>query len=261
MPAYLCIDIGNTQICIALIRGEEVLSEYHIPSAPPCPPAEYTAGIRRVLSSLPPEHREIRGAVISSVVPRLTRPLRDAVKAVLQKTALIVDHRLPLGLKIRYEDPSEVGADRICNAAAALKRYPAPLIIVDMGTATTFDVISEHKEYLGGVIMPGLETAGRDLFRRAARLPEVNFDFPAKVIGTRTRESLQAGLMWGTIDQIDGMIQRICKEWHKEQVTVVATGGLSEVIAPRSRYIRHVDRSLTLFGMKYIFEEVSGERT
>ena len=143
----------------------------------------------------------------------------------------------------------------------ALNRYKAPLIVVDMGTATTFDVVSEHREYLGGVIMPGLETAGHDLFKRAAKLSRVRFDFPEKVIGTRTKESLQSGLMWGTVDQIDGLIQRISNEWKKEHITIIATGGLSEVIAPHSKYIQHVNKALTLLGMIDIYHQVHGDRS
>ncbi len=258
MPVYLCIDIGNTHIVCAVIKGEAILNEARVPSSPLLPVTEYAAMIRKVLNNASLQERDIRGSVISSVVPRLTPPFRRASTEVLNTDALIVDHRLPLNLKILYDDPAEVGADRICNAVAALERYPAPLIIVDMGTATTFDIVNEKREYCGGVIMPGLETAGRDLFERAARLPKVEFDFPEKVIGTRTRESLQSGLMWGTIDQIDGLIKRICDEWKKKKISVIATGGLSGIIAPRSRYIKHVDKALTLFGMKYIFEQLSG---
>ncbi len=260
MPVYLCIDAGNTQIVTALVRDDEIVSEQRVPSSPVLPGPEYSGLLRRHLEEAMLRPEDITGCVISSVVPHLTTTLKDACVKTCGCRVLIVDHRLPLDLKILYDDPSEVGADRICNAVAALERYRAPLIVVDMGTATTFDIVNGQREYVGGVIMPGLETAGRDLFRRAARLPDVTFDFPEKVIGTRTCESLRSGLMWGTIDQIDGMIQRICHEWGEHPVTVIATGGLSGVIAPRSRYIRHVDKSLTLFGMKYIFEQVYGEK-
>ncbi|MBN2781065.1 MAG: type III pantothenate kinase [Candidatus Marinimicrobia bacterium] len=256
MHALLCLDIGNTHAVLAVLRKDTLLKEIRIPSSPLLDLSEYVMAIERVLAEAGPA--ECKGSVISSVVPRLTAPYTQAIRDVLHHTPLIVDHTLPIDLKIRYDDPSEVGADRICNAVGALERYSAPLIVVDMGTATTFDVVSADREYLGGVIMPGLETAGRDLFKRAARLPRVSFDFPEKVIGTRTRESLQSGLMWGTVDQIDGLIQRICDEWKAPGVTIVATGGLAGIIAPHSRYIQHVDKALTLFGMKYIYEQVTG---
>ncbi len=259
MQNLLCIDIGNTNVTIAVIQDDKIHSEICIPSSPLLPLQEYTAFVQNMIKQTGLNSTEICGIVISSVVPRLTQPFTDVSKQIFHTEPIIVDHLLPIDLTIRYDDPAEVGADRICNAVAALERYNAPLIIVDMGTATTFDVVSRKREYLGGVIMPGLETAGRDLFKRAARLPQVQFDFPKKIIGTYTHESLQAGLMWGTVDQIDGLIQRICREWEKQSVTVIATGGLSEIIAPHSRYIQHVDKELTLFGMKYIYEQLRGD--
>ncbi len=258
MHALLCIDIGNTHVVAALLRGDSLLSEVRIPSGPLLDISEYLSSMETLAVNAGILPADIPGAVISSVVPRLTGPFTQLVRQFIQREPVIVDHTLPLDLTIRYDDPSEVGADRICNAVGALERFKAPLIVVDMGTATTFDVVSDQREYLGGVIMPGLETAGRDLFKRAARLPKVRFDFPQKVIGTQTRESLQSGLMWGTVDQIDGLIQRICDEWKAPGVTIIATGGLAGIIAPHSRYIQHVDKALTLFGMKYIYEQVTG---
>ncbi|MBW6457908.1 MAG: type III pantothenate kinase [FCB group bacterium] len=260
MGKLLCIDIGNTNVCAALMRDKQLAAEIRIPSHPLLQTEDYTSALQKLLQQSACAIEHLRAVVISSVVPQLTPAFIQACNMLFPGYPLIVDHTLPLNLKILYDDPSEVGADRICNAVGALERYTAPLIVVDMGTATTFDVISEQREYLGGVIMPGLETAGRDLFKRAARLPKVRFDFPEKIIGTNTRESLQAGLMWGTIDQIDGLIERICREWGKDKVSIIATGGLSAVIAAHSRYIRHVDKTLTLFGMACIYEQLSGGR-
>ncbi|MEA2076745.1 MAG: type III pantothenate kinase [Candidatus Marinimicrobia bacterium] len=261
MRNLLCIDIGNTHIVIAFMKGENMKDSIRIPSTPLLSIPDYIATISNMLTENELQKNNIDGAVISSVVPRLTKPFQDVCSELFNKEALVVDHTLPLDLKIIYDDPAEVGADRICNAVGALKKYAAPLIVVDMGTATTFDVVSGNGEYLGGVIMPGLETAGRDLFQRAAKLPKVSFDFPKKVIGTKTRESLQSGLMWGTIDQIDGLIKRICDEWGENDVSVIATGGLSEVIAPHSKYIQKVDEELTLTGMIHIYEKVRGDRS
>jgi len=261
MRNLLCIDIGNTHVVIALLDGIEVLDTLRIPSTPLLSVPDYIAPIKDIISKLKITTADIDGAIISSVVPRLTAPFQEVCTILFGNDALVVDHNLPIDLKINYDDPAEVGADRICNAVGALEQYSSPLIVVDMGTATTFDVISGNREYLGGVIMPGLETAGRDLFQRAAKLPKVSFDFPEKIIGTKTRESLQSGLMWGTIDQIDGLIKRICNEWGENEVTVIATGGLSEVIAPHSKYIQKVDKSLTLLGMTYIYEQVRGDRS
>jgi len=257
----LCIDIGNTHVVIAVLKNTNVLDTIRIPSTPLLTVPDYIATIKDLLSKLNLKPGDIHGAIISSVVPRLTAPFQEVCKILSEREPLVVDHTLSIDLKINYDDPAEVGADRICNAIGALEQYSAPLIVVDMGTATTFDIVSKNREYLGGVIMPGLETAGRDLFKRAAKLPKVSFDFPEKIIGTKTRESLQSGLMWGTIDQIDGLIKRICHEWGKKDVTIIATGGLSHVIAPHSKYIQKVDKSLTLVGMAYIYEQVRGEKS
>lgn len=261
MSHLLCIDIGNTDVVAALLRGERVAAEIRIPSTPMQLPEEYESVLGGLLKKSGVSASDVDDAIVSSVVPRLTQPFLRACKKFSRKEALNVDHRLNIDLKICYENPSEVGADRICNAAGALRLYEAPLIVVDMGTATTFDIISRNREYLGGVIMPGLETAGHNLFERAARLPEVRFAFPEKLIGTNTRESLQSGLMWGTIAQIDGLIAMITEEWHETDITVVATGGLSEVLAPESRYIRHVNKDLTLLGMLEIREQIRGRQS
>lgn len=256
MEYLLCIDIGNTSVVAALLQGEKVAAEIRIASSPLQVQDEYRVALSNFLKRTGLTARALCGTVISSVVPRLTAPFTEVCRQISRREPLIVDPFLPLNLKIRYEDPSEVGADRICNAAGALRFYTAPMIVVDMGTATTFDIINRKREYLGGVIMPGLETAGHDLFERAARLPEVRFAFPEKIIGTNTRESLQSGLMWGTIAQIDGLITMICEEWQEKDVNVIATGGLSEVLAQHSRFIRHVNPALTLIGMRDIWEQL-----
>jgi type III pantothenate kinase len=261
MRQLLCFDIGNTHVVIALMKGDKMLKSIRIPSSPLLSITEYLHRIKKMLADISITCDEIDGSIISSVVPRLNAPFQEVCKELFAQEALLVDHTLPIDLKINYDDPAEVGADRICNAIGALERYKAPLIVVDMGTATTFDIVSGEREYVGGVIMPGLETAGRDLFQRAAKLPKVSFDFPKKIIGTQTRESLQSGLMWGTIDQIDGLIKRISEEWGKENITVIATGGLSEVIAPHSKTIQTVDKELTLLGMTYIYEQVRGDKS
>lgn len=261
MSHLLCIDIGNTNVVAALLQDEHVAFEIRIPSTPMQLPEEYESALAGLLKKSAIPASDIDDVLVSSVVPRLTRPFLRAAKKLSGKEALNVDYRLNIDLKICYEDPSEVGADRICNAVGALRLYKAPLIVVDMGTATTFDIVSRNREYLGGIIMPGLETAGHDLFERAARLPEVRFAFPGKLIGTNTRESLQSGLMWGTIAQIDGLIAMITEEWQESDITVIATGGLSEILAPRSRYIRHVNKELTLLGMLEIREQIRGRKS
>lgn len=256
MSTLLCADIGNTHIVLALMRDEHMLKSIRIPSTPLLSDKDYTQAIEKLLISQLIDPKDINGSIVSSVVPRLTKPISRVCTSLFKNETLIVSNNLAIDLKISYDNPSEVGADRICNAIGAINRYSAPLIVVDMGTATTFDIVSRNREYIGGIIMPGLETAGRDLFERAAKLPKVSFDFPQNIIGKNTRESMQSGLMWGTIDQIDGMIKRISSEWGEDHISVIATGGLSEIIAPHSCYIQEVNKALTLLGMVDIFKQV-----
>jgi type III pantothenate kinase len=166
--------------------------------------------------------------------------------------AMVVSHLLDLGIKILYENPASVGADRLCNAVGGFNKFGGPLIIVDFGTATTFDVISAQGEYLGGLIAPGIETSSVILHQRAARLPRVELNFPPKYIGTSTEKSIQSGLMFGTVEMIDGLVRRINTELN-EKLQVVATGGLAPLILSRCDTIKKHEPFLTLEGLCMIF--------
>src|SRR5262245_15653477 len=195
-----------------------------------------------------------RGAVVCSVAPALTPPWLDALARKSQIPPVEVSAATVPDLKIRYHDRMSVGADRIANAIAARALYGMPAIVVDLGTATTFDCVSQQGAYLGGVIAPGMMTSAEELFRRAARIPRVELRRPSHALGRNTEEALQAGVIWGTAGQVDALVRRLALEM-KGTPHVIATGGLANLIAPECETINRVDEWLTLKGMALIWEE------
>jgi len=191
--------------------------------------------------------------VICSVVPPLTQGFVDMAMNLFGKEPLLVDSSLDTGLRILYRDPLSVGSDRLATAVGAVERFGRPIIVVDMGTATTFDVVSDSGDYVGGAIAPGVGTASEELFRRAARLPRVELKKPQSVIGQSTEESLQSGIVFGAAALVDGLLARIFEEIGSRP-PVVATGGYSSLIAPQCNHITHVDDALVLEGLRVIFE-------
>ncbi|MEO8679437.1 MAG: type III pantothenate kinase, partial [Vicinamibacterales bacterium] len=197
----------------------------------------------------------INGIVIASVVPPLTGTLNEMAKEYFGREPLMFEPAINGGMPILYDNPAEVGADRVVNAIAALDRYGSgtPIIVVDFGTATTFDAISAKGEYLGGVICPGPQISAEALFQRAARLPKIDVRKPQRVVGTNTVASMQSGLFWGYVDMVEGLVRRMTAELGGKAI-VVATGGLASVVAPESRLIEHVDPELTLRGLRLVWE-------
>jgi type III pantothenate kinase len=193
------------------------------------------------------------GIVISSVVPPLDSTLREVCEHYFQIKPLFIEPGVKTGMPVHYDNPSEVGADRIVNSVAAFEKFGGPCIVVDFGTATTFDVVSPKGEYLGGVITPGIGISADALFERTARLPRVDIRKPPRVIATNTVNSLQSGLYYGYIGLIDGILERLIAELGKD-VRVVATGGLASLMGSGSKYIRDVDDLLTLEGLRIIYE-------
>jgi type III pantothenate kinase len=216
-------------------------------------PDEYAMTFKDLFGFAGLEFSQITGVIISTVVPPLLPVMTEMARKYFKIAPLVVTHELKTGITIRYDNPKEVGADRIVNAAAAFKLYGGPLIIVDFGTATTFDVISKDGRYLGGVIAPGVLTGAENLVRRAARLGAFEIKAPPRVVGKSTEESLQSGLLYGAVGQVDTIVRRIAAETRMRPV-VIATGGLAKAIAPHSKTIQEVDAHLTLHGLRMILE-------
>ncbi|MNZ77347.1 Type III pantothenate kinase [compost metagenome] len=199
------------------------------------------------------EEHDIEGVIISSVVPPLMHVLEELCEKYLKRKPLIVGPGIKTGLNLRYENPREVGADRIVNAVAAIEQYGGPLVVVDFGTATTFDCVDAQGNYLGGAIVPGIGISTEALYQRASKLPRIELEKPKKVIGRNTVHAMQAGIIFGYAGQVDGIVDRIRKEMNAEP-KVIATGGLAELIASESDSIQEVNPWLTLEGLRIIYE-------
>jgi type III pantothenate kinase len=252
----LAIDVGNTNIVIGVFRAQTLVHSWRLTTI-----RERTSDELGILISDLCDRHEIRqsdidGIVIASVVPPLTATLVTMVTEYFGRVPLLFEPAVNGGMPILYDNPHEVGADRVVNGIAAFDTYGGkglPIIVVDFGTATTFDAISAKGEYLGGVICPGPQISADALFQRAAKLPRIDVKKPARVIGTNTVASMQSGLFWGYVDMVEGLVRRMKAELGGGAV-VIATGGLASVVAPESTMIEHVDPELTLRGLRLVWE-------
>jgi type III pantothenate kinase len=250
----LVIDVGNTNIVLGVYQGEQLLRHWRLGTATERSSDEYGVLLEQFLGLAGCGLKDITAAILSCVVPPVEWIIVHALEEYLHLTPMIVGPGIKTGVRILYDNPKEVGADRIVNAVAALARHAGPMIVVDFGTATTFDAISKEGDYLGGAICPGITISMEALFRQASKLPRVNFAKPESVIGRSTVTSMQAGLFYGYVGLVDGIVERMAAELGGGEVRVIATGGLAKLIGPASRYIKDVDNLLTLEGLRLLYE-------
>jgi len=259
----LVIDVGNTNTVLGVFgpntgaagagRYGELIAHWRVSTNKSQTVDEYGVLFRNLFAMNGIEVGAVQGIVISSVVPPLDSTLREVCERYFQIKPLFIEPGVKTGMPVHYDNPAEVGADRIVNGVAAFEKFGGPCIVVDFGTATTFDVISPKGEYLGGVITPGIGISADALFERTARLPRVDIRKPPSMIATNTVNSLQAGLYYGYLGLIDGILERLIAELG-DDAKVVATGGLATLMGGGSKYIREVDDLLTLEGLRIIYE-------
>ena len=249
----LAIDVGNTQTVFGLRSGENWLGQWRVATEPERTADELAVLVDRLLALRDHSIEDVKAACLSSTVPVLVREYKTFAESYLNTQVLIVGPGVRTGIPILVDDPREVGPDRIANSVAALETYGAPCVVVDFGTATNFDVVSQEGEYIGGAIAPGIETSMEALFSRAARLVKVDFVAPPNPVGRNTVHALQSGFVFGFAGQIDGVVGRIRSEIGQE-ARVISTGGLAGLVAPYSDTIELVDANLTLEGLRIVWD-------
>lgn len=255
----LVIDVGNSNTSLGVYDKEQLLAHWRLTTARERTVDEYGVHARNLFQLAGLDFKAITAVAIASVVPPLNFTLRRMSEDYFHHVPLFVDHTTDTGVPILYNPPSDVGADRIVDAVAAIHKYGSPCIIVDFGTATTFDAINARGEYLGGVITPGISISSDALFARTAKLPRVEIKRPSSVIGSSTVGSMQSGLYYGYAGLVDGILKKMREELG-ERARVIATGGLAPLIATGSDYIEEIDETLTLEGLRLVYERQGGSR-
>lgn len=248
----LVLDVGNSHTVLGLFEGSTLRGHWRLVTSGGRTSDELGVLVTLLLQQAGYAPQQVTGCCVASVVPPQNRAVLEMVRHVFDLTPLFIEPGVKTGLVIQTENPKEVGADRIVNAVAAREAYPGALIVVDFGTATTFDVVSAQGEYRGGVIMPGIQISADALFERCAKLPRVEIAKPERVIGRDTVSMIRSGLTYGYADMVDGIVGRIEREL-KDAPTIIATGGFAPLIAAASARIQHVDPLLTLMGLLAIY--------
>jgi len=249
----LAIDIGNTNIVLGLYEGKRLAAQWRIATDHARMPDEYAMLLFDLFARSGQDPDSVQGIVLASVVPPLTGTFVEVSERYFGQRPLVVDAGVRTGVRIRYDSPRDVGADRVVNAVAAFRIYGGPACVVDFGTATTFDAISAEGDYLGGAIAPGLRMAAEALFARTAKLPRIDIARPPRAIGTNTVHAMQSGLLFGYVGLVEGMVARFREELGPD-MRVIATGGLAPLIAAETDVIEVVDQELTLKGLRMIWE-------
>ena len=248
----LVVDVGNTNTVLGLYDGERLVHDFRIETSQGRTSDEYHVLLLNLLQLAGVERSDVRASILASVVPPLNDTVIDAVDRAFDHEIMLVGPGIKTGMPVLAENPREVGADRIVNSVAAYERVQGAAIVVDFGTATTFDCISDKGEYLGGAIAPGMEISANALFASAAKLPRSEIARPPRAIGRNTVHSMQSGIVFGYVGLVDGLVRRLAAEMDTE-VTVIATGGLATLIEPDSETIDEVDEFLTLEGLRLIY--------
>ena len=250
----LAIDIGNTNIVMGCIRDDEILFKARIATDRTRTSDQYGVEIKNMLEAFGIKKEDIHDCIISSVVPPVFNSVKTGVLKVIGKQPMVVGPGLKTGLNIQVDSPSQVGSDRIVIAVAALAEYTAPLILMDLGTATTIEVVEPENVYMGGVIIPGVRTSLDALISRAAQLPGISLDQPKKVIGTNTVDCLRSGMMYGTAAMLDGIIDRMEEELGHTS-TLIATGGMAQFVTPLCKHSIILEKDLLLKGLNILYKK------
>lgn len=255
----LLVDVGNTNIVLGVHNGQEYIASWRISSDGNKTSDEYSIQVMQLFNVSEIDPKEIKGVIVSSVVPNIMHSLENMLRKCFCHEPIIVGPGIKTGINIKYDNPKEVGADRIVNAVAAHEVYKKSAIIIDFGTATTFCALRKNGDYLGGCICPGIRISADALFERAAKLPRVELEVPKTIICKSTVTSMQAGILFGYIGQVEYIVKKMKEEIknskNKEEPLVIATGGLANLIAKQTDFIDIVDSDLTLEGLKILYEK------
>jgi type III pantothenate kinase len=257
----LAFDVGNTETLIGLFENGHLIDHWRISTRGDRTVDETGLLVRSLIRESGHDSARLRFASIGSVVPPATPPLAEACERHLGVAVLLIDASTPLPIRLAVDEPLTVGADRIANTLAAMTLFGRDTIAVDLGTATTFDCITADGTFIGGVISPGVQTGAETLVRRTAKLPRVDLERPAHVIGTRTELALRSGIFFGAVEAIDGIVNRIKKEWQRPDILVVATGGLAPLVGPHCRTIDRIEPYLTLYGLEIAHRHAGAPET